>query len=571
MMERRVFTAIVLSFLVLFFYQTYISPPPPPPKTTTAATTTSPAATAPGAQGTSNASAPVAAAPVTAPPSAPAAQTLVGESSDRTIVVDTQTVQAIFTNRGGRLLHWRLKNYFDTSRRPVDLVPADLPGVEQLPFSLRADGVDAVRLNNAVYRVTGDSGGHVDATRGNATLTFEFQDASGLHVRKQFDFTPTNYIVKFSAALMNGGRTINPNVVWGPSLGDIAPTASQPGFFNRSAQLPPEVILHRSGKVERIAINNVPTQPVQEAIFRFVGVDTHYFMMAVVNPGLVRAEYRYLVVPGSGGARRQLISSAFKFGGGANNERYFIGPKQFDLLASIDNELVRAINFGIFGFIVVPLLSALKWVHGMIGNWGWSIVALTVLINIIVFPLRHRSLVSMRKMQALQPQLKAIQDRYANLKVTDPARQKMNTEVMNLYREKGVNPASGCLPMMLQMPVLYAFYALLGYAIELRDAPFIFWIHDLSAPDPFFVIPILVSVTMFLQQRQMPTTADPQQQQIMMFMPIMFGFMFLTLASGTALYWLVSNVWTIGQQAVTNRIIGPPPVPRPAAERKLKR
>ena len=567
-MERRVFTAIVLSFLVLFFYQTYFAPPPPPPaKTTAAAPATSTSATGPGAASGS------ASSPAAVAASVPAAQTVVGESSDRTIVVDTQTVQAVFTNRGGRLLHWRLKDYLDANGRQVDLVPSGLPEVEQLPFSLRVDdGATTVRLNNSVYRATGDANGHIDATHGNATLAFEFQDAAGLHVRKQFDFAPTNYIVKFSASVMNGDRTINPNVVWGPSLGDVAPGAAQPGFFNRSAQPPPEEILHRAGKVERIAITSIPMQSVQEAVFRFVGVDTHYFLMAAVNPGQVRAEYRSLVVPAPNNARRQLVSSAFKFAGGATNKSYFIGPKQFDVLRAIDNEFTRTIYFGIWGFIAVPLLQGLKWVHSIVGNWGWSIVVLTVLINLAIFPLRHKSVVSMRKMQALQPQLKAIQDRYANLKVTDPARQKMNTEIMNLYREKGVNPASGCIPMILQMPILFAFYSVLGYAIELRGAPFFGWIHDLSLADPYFVIPILVSVTMFFQQRQTPTTVDPQQQQVMMFMPIMFGFIFLTTASGTALYWLVSNLWTIGQMSFTNVMIGPPPVAvaRPAAERRLK-
>ena len=194
-----------------------------------------------------------------------------------------------------------------------------------------------------------------------------------------------------------------------------------------------------------------------------------------------------------------------------------------------------------FEWLVVPLLGALKWMHGYVGNYGWSIILLTILINLVMFPLRHKSVVSMRKMQALQPQLKAIQDRYANLKVTDPARQKMNTEVMNLYREKGVNPASGCVPMLLTMPVLFAFYSLLSQAIELRGAPFGLWIHDLSQPDPYYVIPLLMGATMFWQQRMTPTTADPTQQRMMMFMPIDVQRHLPRLPSGLAIYYFVSN------------------------------
>jgi YidC/Oxa1 family membrane protein insertase len=187
-----------------------------------------------------------------------------------------------------------------------------------------------------------------------------------------------------------------------------------------------------------------------------------------------------------------------------------------------------------------------------------------------MFPLRHKSVVSMRKMQQIQPEIKAIQDRYKNLKATDPAKQKMNTELMNLYRERGVNPASGCLPMLLTMPVLFAFYSLLSKAIEIRGAPFGLWIKDLSVYDPYYVTPIIMGVTMLWQQKITPSTVDPAQQRMMMIMPLVFLFMFLWAPSGLVIYWLVSNLLAIGQQYATNRIIGPPAVPRPAAERRLK-
>jgi YidC/Oxa1 family membrane protein insertase len=570
-MERRVFIAIILSFLVLYAYQALFVRPTPP-SATAKATTASAAQTseaAPAAIASAAAATPALAAAATPEPEA-----LVSETSQREITVDTATVQAVLTNRGGRVLHWRLKDYRDGRGQPVDLVPSALPATEQLPFTLRVDDDQATaRLNNALYRVSGDSGGHVDATRAAASVSFEYQDAAGLHVRKDFRFDPSNYIVSFSAMVTSGDRAMNPTVVWGPGLGDLAPSATTSGFFNRSAVLPPEVILHRAGKVERVAIAKISEQPTQDSQFRFAGVDDHYFMVAVVNPGQARFEYRALVVPGPANTQRQLISQAVRFPQSPMSVRFFVGPKQFDLLRSIDGEFVRAVNYGMFGWLAVPLLGALKWIHGFAGNWGWSIILLTVLINIAIFPLRHKSVVSMRRMQALQPQLKAIQDRYANLKVTDPDRQKMNTEVMNLYREKGVNPASGCIPIILTMPVLFAFYALLGQSIELRGAEFGWWIHDLSLADPYYVLPILVTITMVWQQTFTPAgSMDPAQQKMMMFMPVMFGFIFLTTASGTVLYWLISNAWTIAQQYFTTWLIGPPAVQtmRPAAERRVK-
>ena len=204
---------------------------------------------------------------------------------------------------------------------------------------------------------------------------------------------------------------------------------------------------------------------MHEGQFRFAGIDDHYFLAAARRiPGQARVEFRPVTLPGAGrhaaavpGADASVCRSRRRTSASSS------ARSSSTCCASVDAELVRAINFGIFAWLVVPLLSALKWLHGFVGNYGWAIIVLTILINLAMFPLRHKSVVSMRKMQAIQPQMKAIQDRYADLKVTDPARQKMNTEIMNLYRERGVNPASGCVPMLLTMPVLFAFYSLLSH------------------------------------------------------------------------------------------------------------
>src|SRR5437588_12885992 len=300
-------------------------------------------------------------------------------------------------------------------------------------------------------------------------------------------------------------------------------------------------------------------------------------MIVALSPGPCKVSYQPVTVPAPASSKdpaRELVAYSVRPLQGTQNVKFFAGPKDFDVLVSINSDLTQAINFGMFAVIVVPLLRSLKWVHGYIGNYGWSIVILTIIINAIMFPLRHKSAVSMRKMQEIQPEVKAIQDRYSKLKATDPAKQKMNQETMALYKERGVNPASGCVPILLTFPLIFAFYALLSTAIELRGAPFMGWIHDLSAHDPYYVTPILMGASQLWQQLTMPSAGvDPMQQKMMMFMPIMFTFMFLWAPSGLAIYWLVSNVWQIGQQYVTNSIIGPPATRtiRPAAERRLKR
>jgi YidC/Oxa1 family membrane protein insertase len=467
-----------------------------------------------------------------------------------------------------------LKNYQDDEGKPVDLVPSAVPQDQPAPFSMKVDDAQlSRRLNTAIYRVSGDMDGRVDATVSPVTLVFEFQDAAGVHARKEFRFEPSNYVIAFSAAVSNGDRTLNPTILWGPGLGDSGAAAAGGSFFTGNAVQPPQAIFHHDGKVERVAAGKLADKGTRDGQFRFACIYDHYFIATSITPGQAHIEYSAISLPGTTpDTKRELIAEAIRFPQAPQAVKFFIGPKQFDLLKSVDAELVRAINFGMFAFLVVPLLSALKWVHAFVGNYGASIIVLTILINLVMFPLRHKSVVSMRKMQVIQPQIKAIQERYADLKMTDPAKQKMNTEIMTLYREKGVNPASGCVPMVLTFPVLFAFYSLLQQSIELRGAPFGLWIHDLSQHDPYYVTPILMGVTMFWQQRLTPTSADPTQQKMMLMMPLVFSFMFLRFPSGLAIYYLVSNIFQIGQQYFTTWMIGPPVLqaPRPPAERRLK-
>jgi YidC/Oxa1 family membrane protein insertase len=572
-MERRVLVAVFLSFLVLYGYQTFLVPPAQPTEPR-AQSQTAPAAAGGGVGTPGTTAAPPPAAPAAPASATPAPAAVTTEGAERRIVVETATVQAVLSNQGGRVLSWKLKEYKNERGEPLDLVPSAVPANQPTPFSLQVNDEEITRrLNSSLYRVSGDAGGRVDATNAPASVIFEFEDAAGLKARKEFRFEPRDYIVSFSASVTSGGMPLNPAIAWGPGLGDVGATSGGGSFFTGNYVQPPQAIYHRDGKVERVAAGNLGEQPVHEGNFRFVGIDDHYFLAAVVNGGQARAEFRQVTLPGADAdTQRQLLSQTLRFPQPPQNIRFFVGPKQFDLLKSIDAELVRAINYGMFGFLAVPLLSALKWIHAFVGNYGWSIIVLTILINLAIFPLRHKSVVSMRKMQMLQPHLKAIQDRYAGLKVTDPARQKMNTEVMNLYRERGVNPASGCVPMLLTLPVLFAFYSLLSQSVELRGATFGLWLRDLSLPDPYYITPILMGATMFWQQKITPTSADPAQQKIMMFMPLMFSFMFLRAPSGLVVYWFISNLWAIGQQYFTNWWIGPAPVqaPRPAAERKLK-
>ena len=590
-MERRVLIAITLSFLVLFLFQRFVMPPPAEtPATQTGATAgqapgTTPAPgsmaalTASSGTGSSNTAssnqtAPIPAAAAAQPPAmgttrvAPAGiatpaspAVTVGETAAREIVVETTTVRATFSNRGGRLLHWVLKDYRnDAAGTALDLVPQSIGDDVVKPFTLVVDDAAVTdRINNSLYRVVPASD-NVDATSSAQTIAFELSASDGLSVTKTFVIEPKGYLITFSTVVQLGQARLNPVIHWGPGLGDEIAHRPPSSFFSPNNIVPAQPMIYKDGSVERVPHTAAGSQ---EGTFRYAGTSDHYFASLLLNYGSpvpFRIDYAPVNVPVPNEPTRfaSYMSYSVRFQAPQEKSQFFFGPKSLDDMKAIDNELTRAIHFGMFSLLAVPLLGALQWVHGFVGNWGWSIVVLTILINLAMFPLRHKSVVSMKKMQELQPQMKAIQDRYAKYKVTDPERQKMNTEVMALYKTKGVNPASGCVPMLLTMPFLFAFYAMLSVAIEIRGANFFAWITNLSAPDPLFITPVLMGAAQFWQTKMTPTTADPAQQKIMMFMPIMFTFMSLSFPSGLVIYWLVSTVWTIGQQYTTNYLIGAP-------------
>jgi YidC/Oxa1 family membrane protein insertase len=541
----------------------------PLPKTAGARPTTATSA-ATAAQPTQPAAAPSPAAAAVPPPSSsapasPAAAPLVAEGAEHEIRVETSDVIAVFTNRGARIKSWRLKHFLDQNKQPLELVATELASTEPLPFSIETgDAQTTTALNAAFYKSTSTRPG------GSAPvdLRFDYSDSAGLRATKTFHLDASGYIVGFSASASRGGQALPLTIDWGPAVGDIG-TASR-------YVTAPEGLSFANGSIKRLSPKDIAKQSTYDEEFRYVGVDDHYFISVALAPGRTKVAYRPVSAPPAPNTTQVRTLVAYSLQPPTTTGlRFFFGPKDFDTLAAVDRDLVRAIDFGMFSIIVVPLLKSLKWVNGYVGNYGWSIIILTIIINALMFPLRHKSVVSMRKMQEIQPEVKAIQDRYSKLKATDPAKQKMNQELMTLYRERGVNPASGCVPMLLTFPVLYAFYALLSKSIELRGAPFVFWIHDLSMPDPLFITPVLMGVSQLWMQKMTPTApgSDPAQQKMMMFMPVMFTVFFLWAPAGLAIYYAVSNIWGIGQQYLTNYLIGPPTVRnvRPPAERRLKR
>jgi YidC/Oxa1 family membrane protein insertase len=254
----------------------------------------------------------------------------------------------------------------------------------------------------------------------------------------------------------------------------------------------------------------------------------------------------------------------------------FIGPKDIDILRKVDPKLQQLINWGFFGVVAKPLFLALHWINDNVAhNYGWAIVLLTIGINLALFPLRLSSLKSQKKMQALQPHIQAINAKYKGISLRDPRKAEQNQEVMEFYKKHGVNPMGGCFPMLIQLPILYAFYTVLGVTIELRGAHWL-WVSDLSRPETLAIhlLPVIMIVTQFVMQKMTPSPGmDPAQARMMQFMPLMFGFFFYNMSSGLVLYWLTGNLVGIIQQVTMNRMMPAPriePPPPPPSKKKSK-
>jgi YidC/Oxa1 family membrane protein insertase len=559
-MEKRFALALGLSVLILLGWslvaRTIFPPPPEPPPQVAMAPVAAPAATPPAPSAASPAApAPVPRAIVASAPPATAA------TGQQDLSLDTQAAAIVLTNKGGRVRSWRLHGY-DTAGHPVDFVSDAARQKDVLPLSLAFDDVGTLpEANSALFEVKRDTD-----PAGADRVVLSWSDGAGSTIRKVFTFPKTGGLVGVEVEAVDRGRKVTPRLVWGPGLEVEDPKNRANTYYNGQA------LLLESGRVLRLPKRkvDVPTSVPESSHLDWAGLADQYFAALIVPAGS-RGSVTIAPLPLSPLARSGVdtgkeladaptIAVALPEG----KAELFVGPKNFGLLASYGHGLERAVWFSDYTLIYAcakPVFLALRWVHAnLVGNWGLAIILLTVGLRLLLFPLNQYSMVKMRKvageMQRVQPKLKAIQAKYKKSKDAE-ARTKMNAETMELYKREGVNPfggVSGCLPLFVQMPILWAFFDVLTATVELRGAPFVLWIQDLTHPDRFYLTPILMGATMLAQQKMTPTTnVDPAQQRMMMFMPIMFTVMFLTLPSGLVLYYFVNNLLGIGQQWLVNR------------------
>jgi YidC/Oxa1 family membrane protein insertase len=547
-MEKRIFAAVLISigFLWLWaavapkLFPDLMKKPVPAKVETTSATTAT------------TQSPPVTAATTTTP--AEPVETPAGVRAVAPIAATAQTITKIespdfvakFSNRGAELVSFQLTHY---KARPsdkndqtnVELVKQREPNRADYPFAIEAtDARFTQRANAALYAVTefDDKGAHV----------IEYRWSDGTHaVTKTFRFTG-EYLFNFAVSVT---PPLPYRVAVGPGIRTLGPDEKDNQFIVTG-----NGVVQREDSLKVISREKAGNLTIFPAV-QYVGIEDNYFLTALRPEKSAGAILRSIDVPAveKKEKRRELYAAINAAPDGSVSGAAFFGPKEAKVVDRYGFE--KTLQLGVFGIIARFFLAALLWLNRFTKNYGWAIIVLTIIIKLVLYPLQHKWLIGMKKMQKLQPKQEAIKAKYKKARTDPEQKQKMNTEMMKLYQQEGINPAGGCLPFVLQIPILWGFYGLLSHAIELRGAPFILWIHDMSMKDPYYITPLLMTVTMFIQQAITPSTADPAQKKMFLIMPLVMGWIFKEFPTGVVLYWLVQNLLTIVQQLLMNKFTDP--------------
>ena len=565
--ERRLFLALILSTLVLLAVPPLLNffapatppeevlieeePQDPPPSPEVPEAPSEPQATVP-----------------------PLAQgDIVGE--ERVFDVTNQDMALRFSTRGAVIESIRLFSYLDVPENgpgfpaslallwrwtqpegePLELVPQMAPGTLPRPLAISTQQPELqVLLDQAVYEVKGVSSRSI---RAPALIRFLYQQGS-LRVERKVRVPASGYELEVSTRVISAGRRVPAQISLGAGLGP-------PGAVPQTDFAIPGIAVGTGHSIERfyesegifyksVWFTDIALEgEVTLAGGDWVALDSQYFTRAILGQPLSSVQMRTHSWQGETAAAAVTLVSGGATGAGEGPLQAYFGPKNLETLRSVRPDLGDLVDYGVFAFLVKPLLFMLKSIYALVQNYGLAIILLTFLINVALVPIRYKQIVSMKKMTEVQPQLKAIQNRYKDLPRNDPKKQEMNKEVMALYKQHGVNPLGSCLPLLLQMPFLFAFFTMLRTSIELRGEAFL-WIGDLSKYDLTFVTPVLMGVTMLAQQKMTPATGDPAQRKMMMMMPVVFTYIFLWMSSGLNVYFLFSNVFGMLFQVIVQRV-----------------
>ena len=538
--EQRLLLAFVLMGGVIFLSQ-YLLPKPPQPVAQQQKKIAEPAKQLES--------------PAATPAATPAASAVqVGQQAEFP-VFENDLYKVKFSNKGAVVMEWHLKKFKDANDKLLNLVnDENATQLGSRPFAYNfKDQKPSADLNEKLFAVSRNANG----------IVFDYSDGATV-ARKSFRFTPSRYLVEVDSAVSEKTAALTHALIWRGGFGDQTVPNAYAALF--AVYLPPS-----DSSPPTIENSKASDGPIANAgSYIFAGLQDQYFAaVALPKPGQtieLTALSDSLLSPPKSTDRLAFVGAGLSIAG-RNQFAMFVGPKDLDLLSETDKRLVSLVDWGWFGWIGRPLFAALQWLDShLVHSWGWSIIILTIVINMALIPLKLTSMKSMKKMQTLQPEIQRINDKYKGVGFNDPKKQDQNKEVMDLYNKHGVNPAGGCVPMLLQFPFFIGFYKVLNVATELRGTSW-FWVKDLSQPEtiPIRILPLLMIGSQFYLQKMTPTSGmDPTQARMMLLMPLMMGFLFYNASSGLVLYWLTGNLVGIGQQLLFNKIM--PASPSPAAQ-----
>ena len=566
--EMRSLLAAVLCLLVIAGWSLIYKPPQPPPANPAAVKTNSIAP----AQNAPSISVPATGKP--APSAAPIAMR--AASAESSVVVESELYRVEISNHGGVVRSWQLKKFTDDSKPPraLDLVHPEAAQQSGIwPFSLALDDPQQeAAANNALFEIT-SAGKTAEAgavLHAPAEVTLSWSDGH-LEVTKQLKFN-ASYIADVKTTATLDGTPLRNNIIWSGGFGDIT-------AYRAAAQT--QIITSAGGKLNTLAAKNLgkPGQTTTRApiagTYDFAGIEDLYFAATFLPPFTARGDLAEIPLTVTGwtfphetttdGKTETEIVPQVAVGlatPGPLDLRVYAGPKSIDGLKATRPPLNSLVQFGWWGFIAEPMFYSLLWLHKYVQNFGWDIVLITIAINMVMFPLKVKSMRAMQKMQKVAPEVKAIQEKYKKYSMRDPRKAEMNKEVMAVYSREGINPLGSCWPTLIQMPIWFGLYRMLANTIELRHTPWFGWIHDLSAHDPYFILPVVMAISMYFMQKMTPTPGmDPAQAKMMAVTPLIFGGMFALYPSGLSVYILTSNIVGIAQQWYLYRTAPPPPKP----------
>jgi YidC/Oxa1 family membrane protein insertase len=503
------------------------------------------------------------AAPV--PPSAAAKPGLEGVAASkparpaRQITVETPLYKAVLSEKGAGISSFVLKKYRAAAA-------ADSPLMNLLPENGTVDGLlvglsskGAGFFENELFQAS-LGGDQLSLSDGTREVVFRLRNENGLQVEKVYRFAADSYAIGFEVNIANAGdQPVKDSLI--VALRNVFPAKKNSQAFEG-----PSALVNRS--IEQIPIDEIEKKNSFNGQISWVALESRYFATSLIPVKNESAALRLALLPGNM-VEAWYVEPEQTFAPQSQNKyeyQLFLGPKSMSAVQQAGHELSRIVDFGTFDVLAKPCLWLMNYLYAIIPNYGVAIIILTLLSKILLWPLGTKSYKSMSQMKKLQPLIQELRDKYKN------DRKKMNEEIMRLHRTYNINPLGGCLPMVVQIPVFFALYRMLDQAIELRHAPFIWWINDLSAPDRLFhfdfsipfmeppygipVLTLVMGATMFWQQKMTPPAGDPTQAKMMLLMPVVFTFIFINFSSGLVLYWLINNVLSIGQQYYTQKKFG---------------